>query len=145
MSQSLVVSILPHFQAVLNGAATLTLIAGFVCIRSGDKTRHRKLMVTALVLSGVFMVSYLSYHAMVGYAPFTGRGWIRPVYFSLLASHIVLAAAIVPLVLLTVFYAIRGNFNRHPRLARWTLPTWLYVSVSGVIVYLLGFHLYKPI
>ena len=90
------------------------------------------------------MISYLTYHAAVGYMPFTGQGMIRPFYFTLLASHIVLAAVIVPLVLTTVFFALRGNFTRHPQIARWTLPLWLYVSVSGVVIYLLGFHLYPP-
>jgi uncharacterized membrane protein YozB (DUF420 family) len=81
---------------------------------------------------------------MVGYQPFAGEGLIRPVYFTLLGSHIVLAAVIVPLVLLTLWFAVRGNFDRHPRIARWALPAWLYVSVSGVVIYLLGFHLYPP-
>jgi uncharacterized membrane protein YozB (DUF420 family) len=90
------------------------------------------------------MVSYLTYHARVGYMPFAGQGIIRPFYFTLLASHIILAAVIVPLVLTTVFFAIRGNFNKHPRIARWTLPLWLYVSVSGVVIYILGFHIYPP-
>jgi len=101
-------------------------------------------MVAALVVSGLFMVSYLTYHAAVGYMPFAGQGIIRPFYFTLLASHVILAAVIVPLVLVTVFFAIRGNFIRHPRLARWTLPLWLYVSLSGVVIYLLGFHVYPP-
>jgi uncharacterized membrane protein YozB (DUF420 family) len=101
-------------------------------------------MIIALVISAVFMVSYLTYHARVGYMPFTGQGMIRPFYFTLLASHVILAAFIVPLVLTTVTFAIRGNFNWHPRIARWTLPLWFYVSVSGVLIYLLGFHIYPP-
>ena len=101
-------------------------------------------MATALLISGLFLVSYLTYHAAVGYAPFAGQGTIRPFYFTLLASHVILAAVIVPMVLTTVFFALRGNFTRHPRIARWTLPLWLYVSVSGVVIYLLGFHLYPP-
>jgi uncharacterized membrane protein YozB (DUF420 family) len=88
------------------------------------------------------MISYLAYHARVGYLPFTGEGIIRPFYFTLLASHVILAAIIVPLVLLTVFLAFNSNFSMHPRIARWTLPLWLYVSVSGVLIYLLGFHIY---
>ena len=90
------------------------------------------------------MVSYLTYHAAVGYMPFAGQGAIRPFYFTLLASHVILAALIVPLVLGTVYLAARADFLRHPRLARWTLPLWLYVSVSGVVIYLLGFHVYPP-
>jgi uncharacterized membrane protein YozB (DUF420 family) len=105
---------------------------------------HRNCMVAALLVSGVFLFSYLTYHNLVGYAPFNGQGWIRPLYFTLLGSHIVLAAIIVPLVVLTVWFAARGNFKTHPRIARWTLPTWLYVSVSGVVIYILGFHIYPP-
>ena len=92
----------------------------------------------------MFMVSYLTYHARVGYIPFAGEGLIRPFYFTILASHIILATAIVPMVVLTVVYAIRGNFKKHPHIARWTLPLWFYVSISGVLVYILGFHIYTP-
>ena len=135
---------LPHFQALLNTAATLMLSAGYYFIRQRQRERHRNCMIAALVISSVFMVSYLTYHAAVGYMPFTGQGMIRPFYFTLLASHVILAAVIVPLVLTTVYFALRGNFTRHPRIARWTLPLWLYVSVSGVVIYLLGFHVYPP-
>ena len=90
------------------------------------------------------MVSYLTYHANVGYMPFAGYGLIRPIYFTMLASHVILAAIIVPMVLVTVSYALRGNFAKHLRIARWTLPFWLYVSVSGVLIYILGFHIYTP-
>ncbi len=135
---------LPHFQALLNTAATLLLASGYYFIRRRQPIRHRICMVSALVVSSVFMASYLTYHAAVGYMPFAGQGMIRPFYFTLLASHVILAAVIVPLVLATVYFALRGNFERHPRLARWTLPLWLYVSVSGVAIYLLGFHVYPP-
>ena len=101
-------------------------------------------MISALAVSAVFMVSYLTYHAHVGYMPFAGQGLIRPIYFTMLASHVILAAVIVPLVLATVFLAINGKFDIHPRVARWTLPMWLYVSVSGVLIYILGFHIYTP-
>ena len=101
-------------------------------------------MIAALVISTIFMVSYLTYHAKVGYMPFAGQGMIRPFYFTMLASHVILAAVIVPMVLITVAYAIKGNFDKHPRIARWTLPLWFYVSVSGVLIYILGFHIYTP-
>lgn len=133
---------LPHFQALLNATATVLLASGYYFIRNARRDLHRNCMATALVISSVFMVSYLTYHAHVGYMPFAGQGVIRPFYFTLLASHVILAAVIVPLVLTTVFFAIKSDFNRHPRLARWTLPLWLYVSVSGVVIYLLGFHVY---
>ena len=139
-----VIPYLPHFQALLNTAATLMLSMGYYFIRQQRHDLHRNCMVTALLISSVFMVSYLIYHAAVGYMPFAGQGTIRPFYFTLLASHVILAALIVPLVLATVFLAARADFLRHPRLARWTLPLWLYVSVSGVLIYVLGFHVYPP-
>ena len=139
-----IIPYLPHFQAVLNTAAALLLGAGYYFIRNEKRNLHRLCMAVALAISTVFMVSYLTYHARVGYLPFEGQGIIRPFYFTLLASHVILAAVIVPLVLTTVFFAIVGNFNIHPRLARWTLPLWIYVSVSGVLVYVLGFHVYTP-
>jgi uncharacterized membrane protein YozB (DUF420 family) len=144
MTLDSVIPWLPHFQALLNTLATLLLASGYYFIRHQRRDRHRACMLSALLVSSVFMVSYLAYHAAVGYMPFSGQGLIRPFYFALLASHVILAALIVPLVLATVFFALRGNFLRHPRVARWTLPLWLYVSVSGVAVYLLGFHLYPP-
>lgn len=139
-----IIPYLPHFQALLNTTATLLLASGYYFIRSARPALHRNCMATALVVSSIFMVSYLTYHAQVGYMPFAGQGTIRPFYFTLLASHVILAALIVPLVLTTVFFAIKSDFSRHPRLARWTLPLWLYVSVSGVVIYLLGFHVYPP-
>ena len=139
-----IIPYLPHFQALLNASATLFLSAGYYFIRHQRTDWHRNCMATALLISSIFMISYLTYHAAVGYMPFAGQGAIRPFYFTLLASHVILAAVIVPLVLTTVFFALRGNFIRHPRIARWTLPLWLYVSVSGVAIYLLGFHIYPP-
>jgi len=139
-----VVPYLPHFQAILNTSAAIFLGAGYRFIRSGQRDTHRLCMTVALAISSVFMVSYLYYHSQVGYMPFVGQGLIRPVYFTLLASHVILAAVIVPLVLATVLFAIKGNLIRHPKIARWTLPLWFYVSVSGVIIYLLGFHIYTP-
>jgi putative membrane protein len=137
-----VIPYLPHFQAALNTAAATLLGAGYYLIRNDSRKLHRICMILALVVSTLFMISYLAYHARVGYLPFTGEGIIRPFYFTLLASHVFLAAIIVPLVLLTVFFAINSNFSMHPRIARWTLPLWFYVSVSGVLIYLLGFHIY---
>ncbi len=139
-----IIPYLPHFQALLNTAAMLMLSMGYYFIRQQRRDLHRNCMVTALLISGVFMASYLTYHAAVGYRPFAGQGVIRPFYFTLLASHVILAAFIVPLVLATVFLVARRDFLRHPRLARWTLPLWLYVSVSGVVIYVLGFHVYPP-
>ncbi len=135
---------MPPLQALLNAAAAVLMLLGYYFIRGGRRIAHRNAMVATLLVSAVFLVSYLTYHARVGYLPFAGEGWIRPIYFTLLFSHIVLAGVIVPLVLGTVWLAVRGNFSRHPVIARWTLPVWLYVSISGVIVYLLAFHVYRP-
>jgi putative membrane protein len=137
-----IIPYLPHFQAILNTLAASFLAAGYYFIRNQNRGLHRNCMIIALVISSVFMVSYLTYHASVGYMPFVGQGMIRPFYFTLLASHVILAAVIVPLVLTTVAFAIKGNFVWHPRIARWTLPLWFYVSVSGVLIYILGFHIY---
>jgi uncharacterized membrane protein YozB (DUF420 family) len=139
-----IIPYLPHFQAILNTCAALLLAAGYTYIRNDNRQAHQKCMIGALIISTIFMISYLTYHAEVGYTPFTGQGIIRPFYFTLLASHVILAAVIVPLVLTTAYFAITGNFDRHPRIARWTLPLWFYVSVSGVIIYILGFHVYPP-
>ncbi len=137
-----IIPYLPHFQAMLNPAAALLLGMGYYFIRHQNSSQHRLCMILALLISTVFMISYLTYHAQVGYLPFAGKGIIRPFYFTLLASHVILAAVIVPLVLLSVYFVLTGNFNRHPRMARWTLPLWFYVSVSGVLIYILGFHIY---
>jgi uncharacterized membrane protein YozB (DUF420 family) len=98
-------------------------------------------MLSACIASTLFLISYLIYHYYVGSVPFKGEGWIRPIYFSVLISHVILAAAIVPLALITLVRALKGNFERHKRIARWTLPIWLYVSVTGVIVYLMLYRL----
>lgn len=139
-----IIPYLPHFQAILNTLSALFLGTGYYFIKNKNHVSHRVCMIIALVISAVFMISYLTYHAEVGYTPFTGQGLIRPLYFTMLASHVILAAVIVPMVLITIIYAIKGNFNKHPRIARWTLPLWFYVSVSGVLIYILGFHIYTP-
>ena len=144
MSLEQMIPYMPPFQALMNTFAAMLLALGWVFVRRRQLAAHRNTMIATLLVSAVFLASYLTYHAMVGYMPFAGEGWIRPLYFTLLFSHIVLAAVIVPLVLGTVWFAARGNFDRHPRVARWTLPIWLYVSVSGVVVYLLAFHVYRP-
>ncbi len=140
-----IIPYLPHFQATLNILAALCLGVGYHFVKNQNRNAHRACMVTALIISGIFMASYLTYHSQVGYMPFVGQGWIRPVYFTLLASHVILATVIAPLVLITVALAIKGNFTRHPKIARWTLPLWFYVSVSGILIYLLGFHIYTTV
>ena len=121
--------------ATLNGIATALLLFGYVSIRRGNIRAHRFAMIAAFLTSVLFLVCYLIYHAHVGSRPFLGRGPIRAVYFTILISHIVLAATIPPLAGLTLWRALRGRFDRHVPIARWTLPLWLYVSVTGIVVY----------
>ena len=135
---------MPHVQAVLNALAATLLFIGYYYIKNNNRIAHQKYMVSALIVSSFFLISYLTYHAKVGYQPFEGQGPIRPIYFTLLFSHIILSGVIVPMVLVTVYYAAKRNFTKHPLIARWTLPTWIYISVSGVIVYVLAFHVYPP-
>ena len=130
-------SSLPGLNATLNGLSAVLLAAGWLCIRHRRVAAHRACMLGALAVSTLFLVSYVAYHAAYGSRPFGGQGWIRWVYFPLLISHVVLAAGIVPLALVTVYRALGADFARHRRVARWTLPIWLYVSVTGVLVYLL--------
>ncbi|HWS88474.1 MAG TPA: DUF420 domain-containing protein [Pyrinomonadaceae bacterium] len=137
-------SVLPHVNAALNATSFVLLVAAFYQIRRGNVQLHRRLMLSALAVSGLFLVSYVAYHAQYGSVRFTGQGPVRAVYFFILVTHIILAAAIVPLVLVTVVRALRGDFARHRRVARWTYPLWLYVSVTGVVVYLMLYHLYRP-
>ena len=136
------IALLPHLQAVLNAVTLVFLAAGYYFIRQGSRKAHIACMLTATLVSTAFMISYLSYHAAVGFLPFTGQGAIRPVYFSILASHVILAAVNVVLVIGTLLLAIFKKFKFHRRLAHWTLPIWAYVSFTGLIVYLLAFHLY---
>lgn len=137
-------SILPHLNAALNATSFLLLVAAFYQIRRGNVRAHRRLMLSALAVSALFLVSYVAYHAQYGSVRFQGQGTVRAVYFVILVTHIILAAAIVPLVIVTVTRALRGDFAPHRRIARWTYPLWLYVSVTGVVVYVMLYHLYRP-
>jgi uncharacterized membrane protein YozB (DUF420 family) len=133
-------AIFPVINASLNGASAVLLYVGHGFIKRGKMVAHRALMIAALVTSSLFLGSYLYYHAHVGSVKFQGQGWSRPVYFGILISHTVLAALIVPLVIVTLTRALRGNFERHRAIARWTYPIWMYVSVTGVVIY---FMLYR--
>ncbi len=133
---------LAPLDAILNATAAILLAAGFIAIRRRRVHAHRAFMLSAFAVSIAFLISYCVYHYHVGDVRFGGRGWIRPAYFTILISHISLAAVIVPLVLITLWRALRGRFVRHRAIARWTLPLWIYVSVTGVIVYLMLFQLY---
>jgi putative membrane protein len=133
-------AIFPVINASLNGASTILLLVGRWFISQRRIAAHRVMMVTAVITSTLFLISYLYYHAHVGSLRFQGTGWSRPVYFTILVSHVVLAAAIVPLVIITLTRALRERFDRHRAIARWTFPLWLYVSVTGVLVYFMLYH-----
>ena len=135
------ISDLPTVNATLNTISTVLLTVGFVMIRRRKIVAHRNCMIAAFVVSGLFLTSYLLYHYHAGSTPFEGSGWIRFVYFAVLIPHIILAAAILPLALITLYFALRERFTKHQRIARWTLPIWLYVSVTGIIVYWMLYHL----
>lgn len=133
---------LPHVNAVLNTTSALLLLAGFRFIRRGRIQAHRNCQVSAVVTSTLFLISYLTYHYYHGATRFAGQGLVRPLYFAILLTHTILAIVIVPLISVTLYRAARRDFIRHRRIARLTLPLWLYVSVTGVIVYLMLYHLY---
>jgi uncharacterized membrane protein YozB (DUF420 family) len=126
---------LPLVNATLNAIATVLLVAGYLLIRRGRRDAHRLAMLAAFATSVLFLISYVVYHAHAGSRPFTGQGPIRVIYFTILISHIILAAIVPPMALLTLWPALAGRFARHVRIARWTLPVWLYVSVTGIAVY----------
>lgn len=131
----------PTLNAALNATSAVLLVSGLVCIRARRVGAHRVLMVTACLVTATFFISYLLYHAQVGSVEFLGTGWVRPVYFAILISHTILAIVIVPFVLRTLWLAARARFEEHKRLARWTFPLWLYVSVTGIVVYGMLYHL----
>ena len=133
---------LPALNASLNALASVFLVTGYVLIRSGRRDAHKRCMLAALTTSALFLTSYVIYHANAGSVPFPGKGIIRIVYFAVLIPHVILAVTILPLALVTAARGLRGDYGRHVRIARWTLPLWLYVSVTGVIVYLMLYRLY---
>jgi uncharacterized membrane protein YozB (DUF420 family) len=132
---------LPALNAVLNATSAVLIATGWALIRRGRREAHRRAMLAAVACSAAFLVSYLSYHFQVGSVRFQGQGPIRAVYFTILLTHTVLAAVIVPLVLITLSHALRERFDRHRRIARVTLPLWLYVSVTGVVIYWMLYRL----
>ena len=132
---------LPALNAVLNSLSGILLLAGYALIRQGRKTAHRNVMIAALVCSGLFLTSYLYYHYQVGSVRFQGTGPARTLYFSVLITHTILAAAVPFLAAVTVIHAWRKRWGKHTGIARWTLPIWLYVSVTGVLVYLMLYRM----
>lgn len=133
---------LPALNASLNALASVFLVIGYVLIRNGRRGAHKRCMLMALATSALFLISYVIYHANAGSVRFGGTGAVRVLYFAVLIPHVILAATILPLALVTTARGLRGDFARHVRIARWTLPLWLYVSVTGVIVYVMLYHLY---
>ncbi len=133
-------TIFPVINASLNGASTVLLLVGRWFISQRRIAAHRATMITAVITSALFLTSYLYYHAHVGSVHFQGTGWSRPLYFTLLISHVLLAIVIVPMVIITLTRALRERFDRHRAIARWTFPLWLYVSVTGVLVYFMLYH-----
>ncbi|MBI4480671.1 MAG: DUF420 domain-containing protein [Acidobacteria bacterium] len=135
------IELLPTFNAALNSLSAMFLVTGYLCIRRKKIAAHKASMISAVITSLLFLISYLIYHYHIGSRSFQGQGWIRPVYFSILISHTILAAAIVPLVIVTLKRAWKKDFTLHARIARRTLPLWIYVSVTGVVVYWMLYRL----
>ena len=139
---------LPLINAILNSCSALLLLAGYVAIKRDQKERHKRCMVSALITSTLFLTCYVIYHVGMqrvygsAHTRFVDPAWFRPWYLALLASHLLLAITIVPMVLMTVYHAIRGNFEKHRKIARWTWPCWMYVSVTGVVIYLLLYRIF---
>jgi uncharacterized membrane protein YozB (DUF420 family) len=136
------ISDLPAVNATLNATSAVFLLAGYVMIRSRRTELHKKCMLAALASSALFLTCYVVYHANTGSRPFPGQGPARLAYFAILITHVILAAAILPLALTTASRGLRAQYDRHVRIARWTLPIWLYVSVTGVVIYLMLYQLY---
>ena len=136
------ISDLPHLNAILNALAACFLIGGFMYIKTGNRNAHRLCMVIALIISSLFLISYIVHRFYVPIFVFQGDGGIRIFYYILLISHVLLAIAIVPLIAVTVLRALRKKFTAHKNLAKWTWPIWMYVSVSGIVVYLMLYQLY---
>jgi len=135
-------SVFPVINASLNGTSALLLASGRVFIARGRMAAHRACMIAAVSASSIFLMSYLYYHAHIGSVRFRGTGWVRTVYFSILTTHTILAAVIVPLVIMTLSRGLRSRFDRHRAIARWTFPLWMYVSITGVVIYLMLYRIY---
>ena len=146
-----VLSIFPHLNAALNATSGVFLLLGFYFIMKRDIRRHKRSMLTALSVSALFLISYVTHHALrsyyfgIGPTKFTGEGLIRPIYFTILTSHTILAALVGPFILIAVWNALKGRFDKHKRIARLVYPVWLYVSVTGVAVYVILYHLYPAL
>jgi putative membrane protein len=136
------ISDLPTLNAILNSISAILLTVGYVFIKQKNRNAHRNCMIAAFSTSALFLTSYLIYHFNVGSVKFQGQGMVRTIYFAILLTHTILAVAIVPMIFVTFARALKGNFSRHRAIAKWTLPVWLYVSITGVVVYLMLYQLY---
>jgi uncharacterized membrane protein YozB (DUF420 family) len=136
-------SIFPVIDATLNGVTAVLLAIGHSFVKRGSVSKHRAVMIAAFGTSSVFLACYLYYHYHVGSVRFRGHGWSRPLYFSILVSHTVLAIVVVPMILITLVLGLRNKFARHRGIARWTYPIWMYVSVTGVVVYLMLYKIFR--
>jgi putative membrane protein len=133
----------PAINATLNGTSAVLLLVGRRFIKLGNMAAHRRTMLAAVCTSSLFLVCYLYYHAHVGSVRFQGQGWSRPVYFSILLTHTILAVVVVPMVLITLARGLKARYASHRAIARWTFPVWLYVSVTGVVIYVMLYHLFR--
>lgn len=148
--------ILPHVNAALNATSTILIVVALALIKSGRPAAHRRVMIAAMIVSAVFLVCYLTYHFTAPVFVFPGRGWVVPVYYTMLVTHVILALAVTPMIVITAWRGTQAwrnggglenvelNFARHRRIARWTLPIWLYVTVTGVAIYVTLYHVYAP-
>jgi putative membrane protein len=139
--EPLTIHTLPAINASLNALSGVLLVIGYALMRARRIDLHRRVMIAAFITSSLFLICYLTYHAQVGSVPFTREGFVRPLYFTILITHVTLAAAVLPLAIVTLTRGLKGRYPRHRAIARWTFPIWLYVSVTGVLVYVL---LYQP-
>lgn len=138
-----ILDVLPHFQASLNAISLILITLAFIAIKTGKTELHKKLMISALAVSSVFLVSYLYYHAHIGHVPFAGQGGVRTLYFTILFTHIAFAAVALVMIIMTVWRAlIKKEYGRHKAIARFTFPVWAFVCASGIVVYVMAFHIY---
>lgn len=131
----------PSMNAFFNLVSTILLTLGYIAIKDKNKERHKKLMISAVISSILFLTGYLIYHYQVGSVPYPHHNWTRPVYFTILIPHVILAAVMVPFILYILWQALHDRFDKHARVARWVWPVWMFVSVSGVVIYLMLYHL----
>lgn len=138
-------TVLPHVNAALNALSTVLLVIAFAFIRSGNREAHRKVMLAAIVVSAVFLACYLYYHFTAPIFEFRGTGWTVPAYYVLLVTHVILATIVTPMIGVTAWRSLHGQFERHRKIARWTFPIWLYVTVTGVVIYAVLYHVYPAV